>query len=476
MSRELLIKELEIRTALQNRKTQNRLSYFRPYDWQKQFFKSGLDNKQRLLMAANRVGKTLSACYELALHLTGLYPDWWEGLRYSGPINAWALGVSGEQIRDVLQKELFGELTSTSYLGGGMVPDVLVGDIIRSMVPKLAKDVRVEHISGGFSKVSFKAYNQGQHSLMGSNIDFALIDEEPRDVAIWPQILTRILTGNRGKGGSVVLSFTPENGMTQIVTQFMNEIKPGQCLQTATWDDAPHLNDSAKEEILAAYPRWQKEMRSKGSPLMGEGLVFLMPEEKISERPLEEIPHYWPRIIGMDFGWEHPTALVWIAYDRDTDCMHIYDVWRENHVTPIDVGGVVRGRQDTWIPVSWPHDGFQHDKGSGSRLCDLYQQQGLNMLSANATFEDGSNGVEAGIFEMYERMRTGRLKVADHLSMWFEEYRMYHREKNKIVKLHDDILCATRYAMMMMRYSLIKRLPENEDEQRYSQSQQSTWY
>lgn len=461
MQRNQTIATLELLREKERRQIENKLFYFKPYDWQKRFFAAGLNHRQRMLMAANRVGKTISACYETTVHLTGLYPGWWEGVRFNFPINAWAMGVSGEQIRDVLQKELFVGLTQDGFIGGGMVPLNLVGDITRSMTPKLAKDVKIKHITGGYSHLSFKSYSQGQHVLMGPSVDLALIDEEPTDTDIWPQVLTRTLDGNRKKGGHVILAFTPENGWTELVTQFKNDIKPGQYLQKATWDEAPHLDEEAKRELLDSYPSYQRDMRSKGDPLMGSGLVFLLSDERVEEPPLENIPRFWPRIIGIDFGWDHPTALVWVVYDPDNDIMHVTDCWREREKTPTDVAGIIHPKNHDWIPIAWPHDGLQHDKGSGQKLAKLYEEQSLNMLSERATFEDGSNGVEAGVFEMYERMSSGRLKVAKHLHQWFEEKRMYHRAKNQIVKLNDDLLCATRYAMMMLRHAETEPRPHN---------------
>ena len=116
-----------------------------------------------------------------------------------------------------------------------------------------------------------------------------------------------------------------------------------------------------------------------------------------------------------------------------------------------------------WIPVSWPHDGLQHDKGSGQQLAEQYKEQGLNMLDRRATFEDGSNGVEAGLFEMLDRMKTGRLKVASHLTKWFEEFRMYHRKDGKVVKERDDLMAATRYGIMMIRHAEVEPR-DDEDE------------
>jgi hypothetical protein len=74
-------------------------------------------------------------------------------------------------------------------------------------------------------------------------------------------------------------------------------------------------------------------------------------------------------------------------------------------------------------------------------------------LPAHAAFDDGTSGVEAGLLMMLERMQTGRLKVCRHLADWFEEFRLYHRSDGRVVKLRDDLLSATRYALMCLRFA-----------------------
>jgi hypothetical protein len=59
---------------------------------------------------------------------------------------------------------------------------------------------------------------------------------------------------------------------------------------------------------------------------------------------------------------------------------------------------------------------------------------------------------EAGILEMDERMKSGRLKVAAHLSEWFEEYRFYHRKDGQIVKIKDDLMSRHAHRVMMKRF------------------------
>jgi hypothetical protein len=44
-----------------------------------------------------------------------------------------------------------------------------------------------------------------------------------------------------------------------------------------------------------------------------------------------------------------------------------------------------------------------------------------------------------------------KFKVYNHLADWFEEFRLYHRKDGKVVKLYDDLMAATRYAVMMLR-------------------------
>jgi hypothetical protein len=106
--------------------------------------------------------------------------------------------------------------------------------------------------------------------------------------------------------------------------------------------------------------------------------------------------------------------------------------------------------------VAWPHDGLQHDNGSGEKLKDLYITAGLKMLPERATHDDGTNGVEAGLMEMLTRMQQGRWKVFSDCQHWLEERRMYHRDKGKVVKLKDDVISSSRYAMMMLRFAATK--------------------
>lgn len=221
-----------------------------------------------------------------------------------------------------------------------------------------------------------------------------------------------------------------------------------------TIDDVDHYTPEERAQIIASYPPHEREARSKGIPTMGSGRIFPVPEELITCEP-REIPRHWPQIIGLDFGWDHPTAAARLAWDRDNDTIYVTACYRRSEAVPAIHAAAIKP-WGAWIPVAWPHDGLQHDKGSGDQLKEQYRSHGLKMLNDQATHAEGGNGVEAGLMAMLERMETNRFKVFKGLNDWFEEFRLYHRKDGKIVKERDDIMSATRYGVMMLRFAVVK--------------------
>ena len=446
-----LEKTVKILSDIQDQKAHNQLFYFEPYPYQKQFHEAkdmqGNPAQQRLLMAANKVGKTIAGAYETTIHLTGEYPDWWNGHRFERPVKVWCAGMTTSNTRDIVQAELLGEPGDIEDWGKGMIPkDRILTTERMPGIPNAISSVTIKHITGRNSKLWFKSYEQGKEQWMGKAVDIVWLDEEPPQ-DIYSQGLRATLKGR----GLIFMTFTPEKGMTNVVAQFMNDLKSGQQLYHATWDDAPHLDEDAKQEILAALPPHERQMRSKGIPILGSGLVFPIDEDSIKV-PAFALSKYWPKLCAIDFGWDHPFACVWVAWDRDADVCYIYDVYSIRSETPVIHAHAIASRGKE-IPCVWPHDGMQHDKGSGEPLSRLYRKLGVNMLGSHFTNPDGGNSVEPGIMDMLQRMQSGRLKVFEHLSDWFAELRMYHRKDGKIVKERDDIMSATRYAVMSLRYA-----------------------
>lgn len=436
------------------------------YPWQHKFNAATKDNLACLLMAANQVGKTLTGCTIDAIHLTGEYPDDWEGHKFEHPPLMWLLGYSGEKTRDLLQNKLFGRMANQVMEGGFVSADKIIDYKSMTGTSGAAREVRVKH-KNGVSICQFWSYSQGQHALMGDVVDWFHIDEEPKDAAIYPQVLTRTLNGDKGKGGRGILTLTPENGKTELVTQFMDDIQTGQYMQTATWDDAPHLSEDMKEKILSAYPAYQRDMRSKGVPLMGAGLIYEHSQDAISCKRFE-VPDHWYLIDGMDFGWDHPQAHIQLAIDPDTATVYVVQGWKASKKQPYEAWECIKQWADG-VPTAWPHDGLMHEKGSAKQQKEYYDESGWEMLDDHATWPEGGNGVEAGLMQINNLMGTGKFKVFDDLTEVLEEIREYHRRSmpnglSQIVKVKDDLIDAIRYAFMMARFAVQKRMLHNVEE------------
>lgn len=252
--------------------------------------------------------------------------------------------------------------------------------------------------------------------------------------------------------GLAIMTFTPLQGMSEVVKRFLIEKGPDRATVTMTLDEAEHYTPEQRAQIIASYPEHEREARTLGIPVLGSGRIFPVTEESIRWQATP-LPGYFKRIVGLDIGWDHPTAAVWLTWDADTDTVYVTDCYRVRQQTPIIHAAAIKAR-GAKIPVAWPHDGMQHDKGSGEEIAQLYRKQGVAMLPERAQYpDDRGNGVEAGCMDILERMETGRFKVAAHLSDWWEEFRLYHRKDGKVVKEGDDLMSATRYAIMSLRFA-----------------------
>ena len=223
--------------------------------------------------------------------------------------------------------------------------------------------------------------------------------------------------------------------------------------KNVTWDDAPHLSETDKARVLESYPDYERDTRTKGIPMLGSGAVYPIRDEDIRIDAFKLQPH-WAHIIGIDFGISHPFAAVWICWGRskDDDIMYVYDIYRTEGQTPVYHSHALKRHGD--IPVAWPHDGLQRDKGSGIQLKDQYRKHGVTMLPESARYSDDKGGPqsrEPAVMEINERMRVGTFKVLTNCRQWFEEKRMYHRKDGKINPINDDLMAATEYAVMMKR-------------------------
>lgn len=448
--------------AQADRQDQNLMEFYEPYPKQADFHDAGGKFSERCFMAANQSGKSVAGTMEDAYHATGLYPDDWDGLRFDKPTVGWVCGVTAKDVRDVTQRLLVGRMEIPASIGTGAIPKECIINLRKAVgVPNALDHIAVKHISGGTSLIFFKSYADGREKFQGETIDWIHFDEEPPQ-DIYSEGLTR--TNNGQQGQNSWLTYTPLFGMSDVTYGFIMEPSKYQIVINMTIDDALHYTPEQREQIIASYAAHEVDARARGIPILGSGRIFPVSDKLLEEERLLKIQPYWPQIIGIDFGWDHPFAAVHIAWDTDYDRVHILNIFREREIDAIHAAHFVKQWGD-WIPVAWPHDGKQHEKGSGYQLAQQYADAGLNMLSEHATHAAGGNGVAAGLSQMLEMMQTGKMKVGVDLTEWWQEFHMYHRKDGKVVALKDDLLSATRYAIMMLRYAETEPTEEEEYEE-----------
>jgi hypothetical protein len=216
----------------------------------------------------------------------------------------------------------------------------------------------------------------------------------------------------------------------------MPEITRSRYLVQAGWDDVPHLDADTKRELLASTLPHLRDARSKGVPSLGAGAIYPVAESEVMVEPFP-IPAYWPRAYGQDVGWNR-TAAIWGAVDRNTDTVYLYAEHYRGQAEPSVHADAVKAR-GVWIPGVIDPASRGRAQKDGEQLLALYQGLGLHLTIAD-------NSVEAGLYDVWQRLSTGRLKVFRTCLNWWAEYRLYRRdEKGRIVKANDHLMDATRY-------------------------------
>jgi phage terminase large subunit-like protein len=454
----------EIEAASAEQRRYRAMDWWRPYPKQAQFFATGQRFRERGFFAGNQLGKTECAAYEIACHATGLYSPDWPGRKWDRPVRIWCVGENLKMVRDICQKKLCGEPGNNEDFGSGMIPkSAFVGDPVLARGESNAFDaIQIRHKSGGISIIKFRTYMAGQQALQGETLDCVWLDEEPADYGVYSECLTRV----SGTGGMVLITFTPLRGMSEISARYRNEFDPSRTFVQMGIDDVPddgHIRPADRAMIVGGYPTHEREARSKGEPMLGEGKIYQTPESEIIEDvDPRRFPDWFRWGAGIDLGIDHPFGYVLMCWDTEQDVIHLVAELRISGQTPGQHVAMIRGLEQRLFgrhmdfPTAWPADAGTRDKGSGEPVKNLDKQFGMRMMSEPATHANlkgvAANSLEGGVQEIDLRERHGKLKVSRSCICYLEERRLYHRKDGEIVRLRDDVLAAARYGIMMRRF------------------------
>lgn len=464
-----LFKELMLALRDEERR---RFLHYHPYIKQLEFHNSRAT--ERILSGANQSGKSIAGTMETCFHLTGNYPDWWDGHRVlphlnasngEYELNAWVLGTDSKTVRDSLQSKIIGTL-SRDFNDGCIHPDFIDKEnrLMARGVPEAVDTIYIRHKSGCRVKLQFRSYEQGRENLQAATIDFVYCDEEPAE-DVMGELRARIAA----TGGFLYMAFTPLKGMTPLVQEFWMHDNPEKFLVCMNIYEAKHFTKEKLKKIESLYSglsEAERQARMMGIPTMGSGMVYPIADEDLAYDTFP-IPKSFRRIGALDFGrGEHPTGMVWVALDPMTDVAYVYDCEKTVRKSIAENAEIMR-RRGSWIPFAYPHDLmrdsgtergkiYEEDKKSeGYKYKTMYEDNGIRFTPHNAKTAEGSNKVENGLVEVRQRMVTGRLKIARHLfELWKEKQVYRYGDDLKPIKQKDDLLDALRYAIIMLRYSV----------------------
>jgi phage terminase large subunit-like protein len=404
-----------------------------------EFFAAGAEFKERLFMAANRIGKSEAGAYEVTCHLTGRYPHWWTGKRFTEPGEWWACGTNSQTTRDIVQAKLFGPVHAP---GTGMIPGHLIESTTTARgLPGALEGARIKHVAGGYSLLGLKSYEQGRQSFEGTAKQGIWDDEEP-PIDVYTEQLYRTVTTE----GITLITFTPLQGMSDVVKGFLepesDAAKDFKWFIQAGWKHVPHLDPEQQRALLATTPPHQIQARTEGEPMLGAGAIYPIAESDLVV-PTRPIPDTWRRVYGMDVGWKR-TAAIWAAEEPGSGIIELYSEHYMGQGEPASHAEAIRSRGD-WMDGVIDPASLGSSQIDGRNLMDVYGRLGLRLNPA-------TNTVESGLTEVWNLMVSGRLKVQEHLHNWRSEFRKYHRdEKGKIVKANDHLMDATRYLVVSGR-------------------------
>ena len=415
----------------------NKKEYFSPYPYQEEMFGAGKFAMSRFACLANRIGKTHAGGFEMSCHLTGEYPEWWTGHKFTRPIKAWAIGITNDSTRKALQDVLLGtiDVRQEELVGTGAIPrNAILMDAIEKEGPT-AKVVRVIwKDTDEYSVLEFRSTQQGVHSLMGVAQDYIWLDEESphNSNEIFSQCSTRLATTK----GIMLITATPENGLTPLIQKFYDN--EDLFIFHAGWDDCPHLDEETKKKLLATYSEWEVECRTKGIPSKGSGAIFQVNDSDIAI-PEWTPPDDWRIVAGIDFGRSRDAStIVFCAKDPDSDEVRIFhEEYLDQDRSPENMARIIVNSPYPRIPIVPPNDGnsVSTDGGSETRAAIMRRFGAKVIVGTFSNPPEVQNtisnvnkkhiGKEGGLAWMAYMMKNGTLKVCNHLENFFREKRSY---------------------------------------------------
>jgi phage terminase large subunit-like protein len=318
------------------------------------------------------------------------------------------VGPTAQLVRDGPQRQL---CSRQGEFGTGAIPlAAFAGRPV--MVPggtgsidTLSVTHETDGVKDGVSTATFKSFEQRAEKLQAESVDWIWIDERCSE-----DIYSELLARTTATDGIVFMSYTPLKGGGELTYRFLNEYSADRSDTRIEAEHVRHISPERRRQMEESYLPHEREARIHGIPQLGIARVFPHPIDNLLKRfdPDTDIKSWARWIVGVDFGYDHPFAAVLIAWVHDLDEFYVVDGFRmERKEAFYHVKRIAELCRGLRIPVAWPHDGHQHERGSGQAIADVYKRQGAPMLQQHAQNRGGGFHVEPAIEEMNAFMARG---------------------------------------------------------------------
>jgi phage terminase large subunit-like protein len=443
----------------------NQLRYFRPFNHQSRFF-STAGHPRRGILAANRIGKTVSTCFETACHLTGQYPEWWTGHRFDSAITCMVAGEGWSQVALVLQNELLGtqDVKLNDNIGTGAIPrNCIIRDTMRSDGPNCI-GVEIQHVSGSKSYLLFANYTQEVRQMQGFKLNLAVFDEQPPD-DFFSEIVTRTATTQ----GVILCSFTPLKGLNGLVSKFWNREEGYEFVRVA-WTDVPEYDPWGEPFLLAEtrrqlerdYLPHEREARIAGKPVMGKGAVFQIrdwPTYKSGDYNFAEMKNLH-RAIALDLGLVNDKTVIslmyWDPYERTAYLHRQIVVQGVEEAVPTQYINHLLRPEVFGTPIGLPADASTPGRYtmSANSIRELFEGYELNVIPRPVMNPPDSQGritnhKSYGINQMRQMLEVGSLMVNENCVEFLKEAQNYFVDQHGRFSDPDDCIDSARYALLV---------------------------
>jgi len=267
--------------------------------------------------------------------------------------------------------------------------------------------------------------------MEGVHAKGAVFDEAGQvdDVSAW-EILKRRVARHKGQ---ILISSTPYRWnwlKTEVYDRAMKG-DPNIELITVASIENPYYPRDRFEEAKRTLPEWKFKMFFLGQFTKPLGLIY--PDYEVVE-PFE-IPQNWHKVRGLDFGYNNPTAIIWLAKSPE-GVWYAYKEFKKSEVDLDQLYEILK--RENIITYADPE-----------------LKQGLETLKRRGIkIRPAKKDVLAGISYVQGLFKQKRLKIFKSLTLTIAELNSYSWEldandepTDKPRKENDHLMDALRYAL-----------------------------